>query len=211
MGRSPQAPPLPTNGLLISTPTLCFLVQRHQSIPLSIISKMVRAGCIIFLHWQDLAVTCPAQEALSLSSLEQGKCSATSRHNSGAHTQAVQETACPVGGREAEERKGVGGTVIREGPQSPTSEVFGELRIFAPTYLCSPAGSLVASVDSAPLCEASLLHPDRLPAAPSPAHVPLPLRPTRFYPFWAPAETCPMTTDPVWSCDIFHAVVLYHE
>lgn len=44
-------------------------------------------------------------------------------------------------GKQRREREWKGGTVIREGPQSPNSEVSRVLQILALTCLCSPPGS----------------------------------------------------------------------
>lgn len=57
-----------------------------------------------------------------------------------------------------------------EGPWSPTPEGLGVLRIPAPAFLRSPAGSLVASAVSGPSCESPLLYLKRLPDTPPQSH-----------------------------------------
>lgn len=74
--------------------------------------------------------------------------------------------------------------MTREGPLSPTPEGLGVLRILAPAFLHSPAGSLVVSAVSGPLCESPLLYLKRLPDTPSPTSSQM----HAFYAFWAPAD-----------------------
>ena len=139
-----------------------------------------------------------------------GECSAASRHKHITQAAQWEKRVLTEDGKQRRERGREGRAAIRQGPRSSTSE--------KPACLCSPPGSLAASLDSRPLCKPSLLYLEYLPSALGLAELPQPCQhpiSSQTHPdlciLGTGPQTLPMATDCVWPCDMSCTAVIYNK